>query len=174
MLLVLDLSLFLLSKEIWVLEHEFWSGVSLFIMIIYAAKKFGRQFSDWLEKEQKSVIDGWNAGKVAEIAADKKGIEAEKLAQFQAEGMKLLFDAKKENVGLQLEAAYRERIMDVYNEVKKRLDYQVEKQNVERMIQQKHMVNWIIDNVKKAVSAESDSENLKKCIADLKGLAARQ
>lgn len=45
---------------------------------------------------------------------------------------------------------------------------------VERSIQQKHMVNWIIDNVKKAVAAESDAENLKKCIADLKGLAARQ
>jgi len=34
------------------------------------------------------------------------------------------------------------------------------------------MTNWIIDSVKKAVAAESESENLKKCIADLKGLAA--
>lgn len=42
---------YLLSKEIWVLEHEFWGGVSFFIMIIYGVKKFGPQVSTWLEKE---------------------------------------------------------------------------------------------------------------------------
>lgn len=41
-----------LSKEIWVLEHEFWGGVSFFAMIIYAVKKFGPQASTYLDKEQ--------------------------------------------------------------------------------------------------------------------------
>lgn len=165
---------YVLSKEIWVLEHEFWGGVSFFMMIIYAVKKFGPKASEYLDKEQQKFIDELNSGKTSEIKALNEAIQSEKTAQFQAEGSKMLFDVKRENVGLQLEAAYRERIMTVYNEVKKRLDYQVEKQNVERSIQQKHMVNWIIDNVKKSVAAESDAENLKKCIADLKGLAARQ
>jgi F-type H+-transporting ATPase subunit b len=164
---------YVLSKEIWVLEHEFWGGVSLFMMIIYGAKKFGPSIGAFLEKEQQGVLDTLNSGKVAEIEANKEGIQAEKTAQFQAEGMKMLFDVKRENVALQIEAAYRQRIMDVYSEVKKRLDYQVEKQNVERTVQQKHMVNWIIDSVKKSVAAESESENLKKCVADLKGLAPR-
>jgi len=163
---------YLLSKEIWVLEHEFWGGVSFFIMIIYGVKKLGPQVSAWLDKEQQEQMDNLNAGKINEIKMRNDAIAGEKRAQFEAEGSKMLFDVKKENVGLQIEAAYRERVMTVYNEVKRRLDYQVEKINVERSIQQKHMVNWIIDNVKKAVAAESDAENIKKCIADLKGLAA--
>jgi len=43
---------YVLSKEIWVLEHEFWGGVSFFIMIAFATKKFGPQLSAYLEKEQ--------------------------------------------------------------------------------------------------------------------------
>ena len=57
-------------------------------------------------------------------------MEAEKKAQWQAEGQKMLFDVKRENVALQQEAVFRERVMRVYGEVKKRLDYQVEKQMV--------------------------------------------
>lgn len=46
------LSFNIFSKEIWVLEHEFWGGVSFFIMIIYGVKKFGPQVSAYLDKEQ--------------------------------------------------------------------------------------------------------------------------
>jgi F-type H+-transporting ATPase subunit b len=164
---------YLLSKEIWVLEHEFWGGVSFFIMIIYGIKKFGPQVSAFLEKENQNFLDQLNAGKIAELDSLKQAIEAEKRSQVEAEGMKMLFEAKRENVALQLEAVYRERLMEVYQEVKRRLDYQVEKVNVERNIQQRHMVNWIVDNVKKAITPESEQENMKKCLADLKALSAR-
>jgi len=163
---------FVLSKEFWVLEHEFWGGVSLFIMIVAGVKKFGPQVSAWLDKEQDKIAGEFNAGKINEIKAFNDAIKEEKTSQFEAEGSKMLFDVKRENIGLQLEAAYRERLVNVWSEVKKRLDYQVDKINVERSIQQRHMVQWIIDQVRKAVEKESDAENLKKCIADLKGLAA--
>jgi len=71
-----------------------------------------------------------NAGRVADIKANTDGIEMEKKVQWQAEGQKMLFEVKRENVALQQEAVYRERLMLVYSDIKKRLDYQVDKQNV--------------------------------------------
>lgn len=164
---------YLLSKEILVLEHEFWTGVSFFIMIIYAHKKFGPPVKTSLEKEYTEYVAEMNSGRDREIQAMKEAIENEKKAQWQAEGQKMLFDVKRENVALQLEAAYRERLKTVYGEVKRRLDYQVDKQQVENNVQQKHMVNWIISHVQKAITPEAEQENLKKCIADLKGLAVK-
>jgi len=164
---------YVLSKEIWVLEHEFWTGVSFFMIIIYATKKFGPQIAAYLDKECEAEQAEMNAGRVNDIQHNKDMIEIEKKAQWQAEGQKMLFDVKRENVALQQEAVYRERLMRVYDDVKKRLDYQVEKQMVERNMQQKHMVNWITNRVMKAITPESEQENLKKCIADLRGLAVK-
>ncbi len=39
-------------------------------------------------------------------------------------------------------------------QVKRRLDYQVELNNVMRRVEQRHMVDWIIGNVKKSITAK--------------------
>lgn len=85
----------------------------------------------------------------------------------------MIIEAKKENVAVFLETEFRKRQLQVYNEVKKRMDYQLEVINIERRLQHKHMVDWIVTNVLKSISPKQEKEALAKCIADLKGLAAR-
>lgn len=58
-----------------------------------------------------------SAGRDAAIQFTKDQIKTEKVAQEQAQAQKMLFDAKRENVKLQLEAAYREQLVNVYTEV---------------------------------------------------------
>ena len=51
------------------------------------------------------------------------------------------------------------------------MDYQLQTANVIRNNEQKHMVEWIINNVKKSITPKQEEDALKKCVADLKALA---
>ncbi|XP_017475000.1 PREDICTED: ATP synthase subunit b, mitochondrial [Rhagoletis zephyria] len=164
---------YLCSKEIYVMEHEYYSGLSLAIMAIVAVKKLGPTIAAWADKEIDKVEHEWKSGREEELKALADAIEAEKKEQWRAEGALQLMDAKKENIALQLEAAFRERAINVYNEVKRRLDYQVECRHIERRISQKHMVNWIVNNVLSSITPQQEKETLNKCIADLSALAVR-
>ncbi|KAG6451327.1 ATP synthase subunit b, mitochondrial [Manduca sexta] len=168
------LATYLCSKEIFIMEHEYYSGLSILLMVYYASTKFGPKLAAWLDKEVDSVENEWNSGRNESIKSLEDAIQDEKTAQWRAQGQELLIEAKKENVLLQLEAAYRERMMQAYMEVKRRLDYQLEKANVERRLSQKHMVDWIVSNVTKAITPDQEKQALDRCIADLAAIAGRK
>lgn len=53
-----------------------------------------------------------------------------------------------------LETNYRERLHMVTNEVKKRLDYQVALQQMQRRMEQEHMVDWVEQSVIKSITPQ--------------------
>ncbi|XP_046985537.1 ATP synthase subunit b, mitochondrial-like [Schistocerca americana] len=170
----LGLTTYLCSKEIYIMEHEYYNGLSFAILIIFAVKKLGPKIAAYADAEVDKEEAEWKEARNSGIRTYEEAIEEEKKAQWRAEGQTLLMQAKKDNVALQLEAAFRERQMMVYNEVKRRLDYQVEKDAVDRRIAQRHMVSWIVSNVLKSITPEQEKQSLRKCIADLKALSVRQ
>lgn len=58
------------------------------------------------------------------------------------------------NIAMLLEANYRERLLMVYNEVKKRLDYQVALQNLKRQKEQDHMIQWVEKSVVQSITPQ--------------------
>ena len=70
----------------------------------------------------------------------------------------------QENVDLQLEAEYRERLDRVHQAVKKRLDYHVAVADAQRQFQAEHMTNWIINEVNKSITPDLVSGGVKSLI----------
>lgn len=164
---------FLCSKEIYVIEHEFFNLLIFGLMGFIAIKQLGPKVAASLDAAIEKEKEAMNAGRNATISSLQEGIVNDEQSCEEAKGQTILFDAKRENVGLQLEAAYRERLQEVHQEVKKRLDYQLEVSNVKSKFEQRHMVDWIVGNVRKSITPAQEAASLKQCITDLKALAAK-
>jgi len=164
----------LLSKEIWVVDHGFTEVISYWIAFVIIAKKWGPQIGSFLDQKVDRLVDTYYHKPMATQRKDADQFikQADKIVWAQ-EGQKYLYEAKKENVGLQLEEQYRKRLSEVHVAVKNRLDYLLDIQNANRRFEQDHMTNWIVDNVMKSITPQSEKEALKQCITDLKGLAAK-
>jgi len=162
---------FLCSKEYYVMEHDFYVGLSLAIVLTAIVKNVGPGWTAEVNKELDADEAGLKNIRQSEIDGCLHQIAMEEEAQSNATAWADIISAKKEAVGLQLEAEYRSRLADAHAMVKKRLDYQLETANVMRRMEQKHMVDWIIGNVTKSITPAQEAAALKKCISDLKGLA---
>lgn len=113
----------------------------------------------------------WNKYQEESIQDLETIIQHEKKQQESLKNQKILFDAKRENVHLQREAEYRNRLMSVFQEVRRKLDYQIAAQEAGKQFAQRHMVSWILDSVNRGLSSVSEKDTLNKCIADLKSLS---
>jgi len=163
---------FLLSKEYFVIEHDFYVGICLAAVLTGIVKKVGPDVKTMMQTQISADEEMYRSVRQSEIDHLKSAISHEQEAQANAVAWEDIIAAKKEAVGLQLEACYRSRLSEASSQVKKRLDFQLEVSNVVRRMEQKHMVDWIIDNVKKSISPAQETAALKKCIADLKTLSA--
>lgn len=71
----------------------------------------------FLDKEIDKYEDSLENHRVDNINHCEEVIEHEKKQQYGLEGQKMIMDIKKENIKIQLETTYRERMMKVYQEV---------------------------------------------------------
>ncbi|XP_029430087.1 ATP synthase F(0) complex subunit B1, mitochondrial [Rhinatrema bivittatum] len=165
------LLLYLLSKEIYVINHETIAGACIVILIIYGIKKFGPQVAAFADKLNEEKVARVQEVKDRSMKNLEEVIEAEKKEQWRVEGRHFLFDTKRNNIAMVLETNYRERLLNVYQEVKKRLDYQVDMQHLKRRKEQDYMINWVEKNVIQSITAQQEKESIAKCIANLKKLA---
>ncbi|XP_072536995.1 ATP synthase F(0) complex subunit B1, mitochondrial [Salminus brasiliensis] len=168
------LALYLLSKEIYVINHETIAAISIGSVLIYIVKKFGPSVAAFADKLNAEKLAQAQDAKDSAVSSLTQAIEDEKREQWRVDGRQMLFDAKRNNVAMLLETNYRERLQMVTREVKKRLDYQVELQNLQRRMEQEHMVNWVEQNVIKSITPQQEKQSIAKCIADLKVLAKAQ
>lgn len=108
---------YLFSKEIYIMEHEFYNGISLFIICVASVKLFGPKLAEALDKGIDKYQNDLEETRNSEVAAYEDFISSQKKVQESLDGQKMIMDIKKENVKMQLEATYRERMMQVYQEV---------------------------------------------------------
>ncbi|XP_056629355.1 ATP synthase F(0) complex subunit B1, mitochondrial [Triplophysa dalaica] len=165
------LLLYMLSKEIYVINHETFAAASIGAVVIYGVKKFGPTVAEFADKLNEDKVAKVQEVKDLAVAHLAQAVEDEKKEQWRVEARQMLFDAKRNNVAVLLETNYRERLHMVTNEVKKRLDYQVALQNLNRQMEQEHLVNWVEQNVIKSITSQQEKESIAKCISDLKVLA---
>lgn len=168
-----SLGTFLFSKEWIVFEHEILVGIEVTIIMVVGAKMFGPSIRNpWCAQidEHYQKWDDWQQGMIKFL---NEFIKTEQNIRDAPTQHKVLFDAKRENIQLQLEAEFRRRQMQAYNEVRRRLDFLVAKEDAVRQFQQKHMVSWIIDNVAKSFTPQQEKETLKTTLSELKKLAAK-
>ncbi|XP_068970694.1 ATP synthase subunit b, mitochondrial [Bombus flavifrons] len=166
-------STYLLSKEWYILEHEYYGGICLLSIVLYASYKVGPKLATFLDKKIDEVEDNLNVSKNQSIEEQKAAIDNLEKEKWCTEGQLMIYDAKKQNIMMQLEASYRENLATVYTEVKKILDYHAQIDNIDRRIAQKHMVQWITNSVLKAITPEQEKANLLQCIKDLESLSAK-
>jgi len=163
----------LLSKEIWVFDHQLAEFVPFWIVVYLIGTRLAPKLKEKFTDQQ--ITDFQKKFWDDRIAVNKFKfqhiLDSGNALIEQQEGQKQLFEAKRENVDLQLEATYRKRMAEVHTAVKKRLDYQLTKEQTERKFQQDHMVDWIVANAVKGITPQQEKDAIAKCITDLKGLA---
>lgn len=166
------LATFLLSKEFYIIEHEF-NNVLPFFVIGYLVRRY---FTPWHDKmtednntETHRRMCVWQEDSMQYLEDEKVVLDNRLWAAEQS--AKDIEQVKKENVLMQMEAEYRQRMMTAYSEVKRRLDYFKTKQNTIRQHERQHMTKWIVENVKKGITEQQERDNLKSCLDALKKLS---
>jgi len=169
--LILGIANYMTSEEMWSLPvGGILSVQALFFYTVY--RKAQAPAKAWHVKSVKEQLDKlYSADKVKMISSETAIAEAAVQMRF-LEDRPEFFEIKQNQVELEAEVTYRKRLLEVETEIKKRLDYQVEMQNVQRSIEEKHIAAWVEKEVLKSIAEQREEDTFQACINDLEALAA--
>jgi len=165
------LALYLSSAEYW--SHGTLMILSLQGIVLYHIYKEAQsKMKAWVGKESKAEVKLlYDYDKESLVGSENKIVENAAIMQF-LEDRPEFFEIMQNQVELQAEVTYRKRLLEVETEIKKRLDYQVEMQNVQRSIEEKHIAAWVEKEVLKSIAEQKEEDTFQACLNDLEDLAA--
>lgn len=162
---------FLMSKEWLVMEHELLTGFSSVAIFAYAIPKYGPKIREWMVNGIKKEYEDWDNFQQGNSKALGDLIAHYKTQFGKDETIGAIYDARRQDVELQLEAEYRRRLKTVYDDTKRRLNYLVAVANSQRQIHHANLVNMVISNVMSSFGPKQETETLDNCIVNLRSLA---
>lgn len=171
------LGAFMINKEIFVVEEHANKVLGLIVLYLFLTKVVGYRLDKALYRRYQEKIDHYKE-LIDEDLKDAKQFRKEAAAETASlETAKENFPPLlKESMGLQLEAAYRQNIQKVTEEMKRRVDYLQETEATKQRFERNHMLKWISNAVKAEIEANKagvKEEYLANCIEQLKGLSVK-
>jgi F-type H+-transporting ATPase subunit b len=145
--------------------------MSVFGVAYWLMGKIGQPTAEFLDNRAQNMLDLMNTKKNLTIAKLEKDIETEKKVEGVLSCRDEVFDIIRDEAEMQREELYRSRLDDVRTEVKRRLDYQLQLEGLEKTFQQRHLVSWLEDSVRESVTTKPD-DSIPQCISSLKKMAA--
>ncbi|CAB4005307.1 ATP synthase F(0) complex subunit B1, mitochondrial-like, partial [Paramuricea clavata] len=167
----IGLGAYILSKEYLVLHEETLLAVVLLSTMAWLYKKAGPTVSQLLDDYAQEILEQLNQGRIAKMAQLEEEIKLQESVEPMLKVGKDVFEIIRENNVMELEHEYRSRLHQVHNEVKKRLDYQVELEDLKKRLLQEHIVTWVKDAVIKSITPAQEKQTITQCIKELKTLA---
>lgn len=172
-ILLLGTPAFLFSHEYLKPDYEWGVAVFVFGGAHFIAKT--TKMADLVKKfvdDKREVMESFWYKPITEFAQEMNAnIEQRRTLMYQQEGLEYSFEAKKENVALQLEIEYRQRLKSLYEEAKRKLDYQVSIANSKKSFEQGHMAKWITQSVYSSITPQLEKQVMDSCLANLRELA---
>lgn len=164
---------FLLSKEWYIYNPETWHLIALVSVTYALMKAVGPTVRDMVHSYEDKHFDAIYRLKMSEIDSLETEVEDIKDEKWRSGLQEMYHDVKKSNLAVMLETEYLNRKASLVSAVKKKLDYQVAVQQVDRELAHSHLVNWVEEKVRKSITPESQKKTLDVCIAQLAALAAK-
>ncbi|KAL0275523.1 UNVERIFIED_CONTAM: hypothetical protein PYX00_003347 [Menopon gallinae] len=164
---------YLLSKEKFVFNPEAYTTIQ-FCTVAFIISRYVpeiRKKVDQMITEDEEEMNSFQTNRISGIKTQMDQMNNHK-SQVEAV-LRLLPEAKRENVYLQMEAIYRQQLWATYLEVKKRLDYMVEKSSIESKYQKDLIAHWVLGEVYKSITPELKRIVMLQAIEDVKKLSVK-